>query len=256
MLVVNAFTVGLFAVRWQIIGTKLDLPAPFANYLKAIWASQFAGQFGPSLVMAEGTRFWLLRRYARKDRIAISQIVDRLSGQIILLTIAIVLSPFYIRYFSDKLDLPWGSVWAFSGLIIVLILCRYALWSKPFRLFFQHLKKQLNPFTNQKHYLLSLLIQCLLIFNFYGASVAVNAEIDLAAFFLLIPLIFVCLTVLPISIADWGTREVSAILILQNIGMDAEKVISMSLLIGMINLLSSLPGAFFLTENRKRTSPH
>ena len=243
---VNVCLVGLFARRWAMVSGNLGIRAPFLCFFKAIWASQFAGQLGPTLVMAEGARYAMVRRHGGKWPTIASQVIDRVSGQVALFGMIVVLSPFYFSLsgidFGKWFWIVIAEVLflALTGKIIFIRLCtqanlkREALWNL------------LNPQNSPGHYLVSLLIQVLLIANFGLAACALSLDFDRFGFLLLAPLVFGCLTLLPVSVSDWGTREMSALLILSQLGMEAEQIVSLSLLFGLINFLSALPGAFYL----------
>ena len=92
MVMVNLCLVGLFAKRWAMVCADLGIRAPFLCYFKAIWASHFAGQLGPTLVMAEGARYAMIRCYGGRWPTIASQIVDRGSGQVVLFGMILALN--------------------------------------------------------------------------------------------------------------------------------------------------------------------
>ena len=50
------------------------------------------------------------------------------------------------------------------------------------------------------------------------------------------------ITALPISIGGWGVREVTMVMLLGLIGVSSEAALALSVQIGLINLIVSLPG--------------
>ena len=58
----------------------------------------------------------------------------------------------------------------------------------------------------------------------------------------LVPLLSLLVSLLPLSFADWGTGEAVALLVLQPTGLPLEDVLAVSVLVGVVNLLCSLPG--------------
>ncbi|MGH8552979.1 MAG: lysylphosphatidylglycerol synthase domain-containing protein, partial [Methylococcales bacterium] len=89
MLAVNILLVFVFAKRWQLIAAGLKFDLPYRELVKAIWLASFLGQFGPTLLIAEATRFRMLRQHASSSQLITSQILDRLSGQIVLFVIVL-----------------------------------------------------------------------------------------------------------------------------------------------------------------------
>lgn len=79
----------------------------------------------------------------------------------------------------------------------------------------------------------------------YLFALALGQSVDFWIFFLCsLPVILV--SILPLSIGGWGTREVTAIAILASIGVEPVSAVLISALFGTGNILISLPGAIFL----------
>lgn len=245
MLASNVLLIGLFAKRWQLIAFKLGIEIPYFHYFRTTWISQFAGQFGPSLIVSEGARFLMVRQYGGKSRTAVSQMVDRLSGQIVLFGIILMVLPFYLPLL--ELSPAKQGVTALAALVAFAL---FVAWlsnrlCKQSEVKYRTVLDLFNPIELPKHYLVSLLIQVLLFVNFGLAAMAINVNVDIVEFFMLTPLVFGCLSLIPMTIADWGTREISALLILQSVGLMSEEVVSLSLVYGLIYLFATLPGALF-----------
>jgi len=63
----------------------------------------------------------------------------------------------------------------------------------------------------------------------------------------------ILLTLVPVSLAGWGVREGAMIGLFTLIGASKAAVLSMSLLYGMVLVLTSLPGFYvYLTNNLGR----
>jgi uncharacterized membrane protein YbhN (UPF0104 family) len=98
---------GLFALRWWTIGTALGVRAPLKDFVRAVWISQCVSELGPALVVGELARFHSMREHGDQWPLALSQALDRLSGNAVLLLMVLVLSPFYLEAFGD---FPWGRI--------------------------------------------------------------------------------------------------------------------------------------------------
>jgi len=251
MLAVNCLLFALFALRWQLISTQLGFRPPFEKMLATVWLAGFLGQFGPTIVISEITRFQSLRGKAKTSQIISSQILDRVSGQVVLFAIALAAIPIYL--FGNNSNLPDSTnpVHAYTLAIIVVgssFLYRYRKW------LLRRFRKQLrilNPHKSPKHYAVSLLIQAALIFNFLLAAIGLSALDDTFSVLIAVPLVLTATTLLPLAIADWGTREAAALLILGAQGMSPEMIVSISVIYGTFNLIAALPGGIHLL----RTSP-
>ncbi len=246
MLAIHALLVCLFAKRWHLIGDRLDIKAPYSQFFRAIWISGFISQFGPPLVFGEITRFKLIQGYANNWHIVMSQILDRVSGQIVLIGLVILSMPIYIDIFT--LSLTKRLIFIVAMALIVFVVA-YTITQR-----FLHLTENeqeilisiLNPFKLLSHYAVSFAIQGLLMLNFVLAAIGLNSLDHPGIFILLIPLVLSAVTFLPISFADWGTREATALMILSATDMGAEEIVSISIVYGAFNFLGSLPGALLI----------
>jgi D-glycero-D-manno-heptose 1,7-bisphosphate phosphatase len=62
------------------------------------------------------------------------------------------------------------------------------------------------------------------------------------------------LAALPASLAGWGVREASAVVLLSLVGVTLEEALLLSMTLGALQLLASLPGAAVLTARGKELS--
>ncbi len=82
---------------------------------------------------------------------------------------------------------------------------------------------------------------------------ALQLELSVAHAVLLVPPI-VLLSALPISLAGWGVREGGSIALFSMAGMPASGAVAVSMLLGVLQLLVSLPGAVAIVVERRRAS--
>ena len=250
MLAVNCVLFSLFALRWQLISAQLGFHPPFEKMLVTVWLAAFLGQFGPTIIISEITRFQSLRGYANSNQIISSQILDRVSGQIVLFAIALTVMPMYLSNNQSTLPAWTHSILAYTLAIAVLgspIFYRYR------KLFLQRFRKQLrilNPLKSPVHYGTSLLIQSALIFNFLLAAFGLGTLNDAFSFLIAVPLVLATTLLMPFAIADWGTRETAALLIFSAQGLSLETIVSISIIYGTFNLIATLPGGILLLHAR------
>jgi uncharacterized protein (TIRG00374 family) len=88
---------------------------------------------------------------------------------------------------------------------------------------------------------LSVLIHLLAMTAFYVLGVNVGLAYPLNVYLVLVPPV-VLLTILPISLAGWGVREGAMIGFFLLVGADYSRVLTFSILYGLLALASSLPG--------------
>ena len=88
---------------------------------------------------------------------------------------------------------------------------------------------------------LSVFIHLLAMTAFYVLGVSVGLDYQLNVYLVLVPPV-VLLTILPISLAGWGVREGAMIGFFLLVGADYSRVLTFSILYGLLALASSLPG--------------
>lgn len=262
MLAVNAVLFALFAARWRAVAGALGIEAPYARFFCGTWLGAFFSQLGPALILNEITRFRLLQPYAGKWPLAASQVLDRVSGQIVLAGVILLLTPYYLGLFTADVG---GRIVLTTGLLIVLGGSLLVLAHRFRRLICIRpgaVRAILNPLASPTHYACSLAIQLLLMANLWLAARGLGPVGHGIDFYLVAPLILGSLTLLPISVADWGSREAAALLFFSATGLSAEKIVAISVIYGAINLVSALPAALLLVARacgararRVRSSP-
>ncbi|MCI0655035.1 MAG: flippase-like domain-containing protein [Methylococcaceae bacterium] len=249
---VNILLIFVFAKRWQVIASGLDFDLPYLQLVRAIWLASFLGQFGPTLVIAEATRFQLFKKKTSVPKLIASQVLDRLSGQIVLFMLVLLLFPYYLA----QLDAKWQKLlWVIPGAILFAAFILHFLDRRILSL--PHSDRAIELLGRRGlpgHYGLSLIIQILLVLNFGLAAMGLGIRDQLLPMLLMVPLLFAAITLLPIAISDWGSRESAAAILLSSGALDAETVVSISVLYGLIHLLAALPGGLFLMHSRLRDS--
>jgi hypothetical protein len=248
MLLVYGLLLGAFSWRWALIGKALGISAGFFQYLRGLWLSQAVGEMGPALLAGEWARFHALKGQAAHSTLLTSQLIDRASGQIVLVLGVVCLLPAYGPLFSTHL----GSSLLASILVFLLVLAALVLgliWVARLK---PDLRVQarlswtiLNPLGHPGHYGVSCLIQGLLVLNWVLATAGFGLLDSSGRVALLAPLLLFGVGSLPGLISDWGKREAAAVLILAPAGLSAEESLAASLVFGTTHLLMALPGVCF-----------
>jgi uncharacterized membrane protein YbhN (UPF0104 family) len=236
-------TLGLFARRWWIIAMAFGIRAPFKQFVRVLWISQYIGEFGPPLVVGELARFQLMRDCGDAWLLAASQAVDRFSGKAVLLVMVMGLLPFYLDVYSDS---PVRRIAAFALILIaaagagVLVFRRF--WPMA-RSHGGNVLAVCNPLKAPRHFGYSLLIQMLLALNFALAALGLGSAGDFRTVLLLGLLLLLGVGSLPGLVSDWGKREAVAVILLAPAGFAPEQSLAVSLIYGALHLLTTLPGA-------------
>jgi hypothetical protein len=250
MLAVNALVIALFAARWQAVAGSLGIDAPYARFLRGTWLGALVSQLGPPVVLHEITRFKVLAPHSDKWRLAASQLFDRLSGNIVLGSVILLLLPYYLRVFGThaayRILLALAAVVLLAGLVLTL-----AHGWRAARAKLGPISAIWNPLASPRHYAYSLAIQLLLMVNVWLAAYGLGIAGSGLDIYLIAPLVLGTLTLLPVSIADWGSREAAALLFFSATALSAEQIVAMSVLYGVANVASSAPAALLLLERDK-----
>ena len=250
MICINLLLIFLFAKRWQMIAEHLQFSPPLWRLVQAVWLANFLGQFGPTLLIAETTRFQMLKKQAKKGQLILSQIVDRMSGQVVLFAMVLCSLPFYVFELAPSIA---------NMLLIAFGLCLLAgfvigyFYRKIWSLTLSGRALKLMAWKNLNgHYAISLAIQAMLVLNFSLAAFGLGIRDQLIPLLLMTPLVFATITLLPITISDWGTREGAAAILLAPTGLDTEKIIAISVVYGLLHLFTVMPAGLLLIYGSKR----
>ncbi len=245
IMMVNVTLILLMVKRWQLLASSLGVRASYFHFLKAFWIGVFSGLAGPSLIFFEYARYRVLKKYGEKWQIIGSQALDRLIGQLTLLILILLLLPIYLPLLTDSflnglIALVFFLIF-FSGLIFIAIR-RYRSVAD---INITTLITTLNPLRTRIPYLISLTIQGLLMTTFMLAADGVGSLPQPLLFMLLVPLVMATLTLMPISVSDWGTREAAATIFLTYSGISAEQVLAASIVFGACWTMTALFGVIF-----------
>ncbi|SEI00357.1 conserved hypothetical protein [Rhizobium tibeticum] len=94
---------------------------------------------------------------------------------------------------------------------------------------------------------------------FYMSSVIVGVHVDLSYCFFVVP-VFSVIASLPISYGGWGVRELSGVHLLGLLGIASDAAFAVTVVYGVINLLSCIPGLLagriFVKSTKLQRSAH
>ena len=246
----------LSAYRWKYISKYTNLNISLSNSIKFYYISTFMNNILPGGIM--GDIFRIYHHVENKKEILRiggsfqSVIFERLSGQLMLLSFFILSLGLYFIIHEKYI--------AFSYLFLPLIIVLYFLKN----IFNNKLKKYirnknygnnfLTVFTGEvfwRHTVLSFFVMMSYIFIYIISAISLGVSIDYFSFLVFTPIILFSMT-LPVSIGGWGVREFTALLISFLLGLSASVSISVAIMYGILNLICSLPGLYFLLKLKSR----
>jgi len=251
LVLVNTGVYFLLALRWRHFGRKLEFTQPFRHYLRGIYLFYVSCQFMPSL-LGEAARFAIFPRDTSKASILKSIALDRLASQTSLVVLVTALVPWYWSrdypaWFKGLLPAPALGLVALAG-AAWLLHRRRPFPERPWLGKIAFLEHLVADRLGLVHLAIgtALALALGLEFCLAVAALPVSAAVAPLDLILLVPLLSLAVALLPISFADWGTREAVALLVLTPTGLSPEDIVAVSLLVGTANLVCCLPGLFWL----------
>lgn len=252
------------SLRFQLILEDSRHIRSFSKILQINLIASFYSQTMISFIGGDGVKIWLLTKLGISVKDSTHNVfIDRFSGLLTQLLAMILTFPYLMPLIrnSDK----------FGPLIIISFVSLFAIFS----IFFYHkfhsqipinlkILDQINELSRVMIYLshktglifkvtllsaLIILINILIVYVFF---IAEKVEIEIQYVFLLAPVVFF-MSMLPISFAGWGVREMIMSSAFSLIGIPSEKSIAVSVEFGITLLLISLPGSLLalLPTNKK-----
>jgi glycosyltransferase 2 family protein len=248
------------AFRWYLLVHGKNAAVTFWGIVRLVFVSGFAGYFTPGSVGVEAVRVYGLSRTISNLALSVTSVlVERLLALFALTLLVLVglalrppgLPPEYGR-------LAWLALAVLSvgvcglmspGLRRLSLLALPTGWLAPVRRGLQKIYAVLDDYRRQPGLMLcSLAIavifqlnRCLL--SAVGAA-ALGSSLPFVYFVVIVPVVAL-VSLMPISIAALGVRELAYVYLFGLVGMPAETALALALLTRLVGLLMLLPGAWF-----------
>tara|TARA_Y100000741_G_scaffold321493_1_gene270676 strand:- start:284 stop:1006 length:723 start_codon:yes stop_codon:yes gene_type:complete len=238
------------------ISKYTNLNIDFYDSIKFYYISSFLNNILPGGIIGDIFRIYKTsenkNEFYKIGKSFQSVVFERLSGQLMLFSFFIISLTIY--FLREERYLAF--VYLLFPSILVYYIVRYFI-KKRIRQAIQ--KKEIESnffkiFTGEvfwRHFFISFFVILSYILIYMISAVSLGLEIDYLAFMVFSPIILFSMT-LPISIGGWGVRELTALLVSLLIGLSASASISVSIIYGLINLICSLPGLYFLLPLKLR----
>jgi uncharacterized membrane protein YbhN (UPF0104 family) len=246
----------LAAVRWHLILRRLGGALSLLRTFEAYWIGLFAGSLFAGVITGDGMRMWILSRAGlRPSKSVNSVLLDRAAALIGLLLLVTATLPFLDNRVADA-PLRYGaSLLLLAG---VAVCCSVGLmtrvpapWQK-YRLAraVMHVTNDLwsiwrSPPVAGALLLLSVVATLCNALAIFVLMRSLDVSVDLVDTMVLSPLVILVIT-LPVSVGGWGLREASMVGLFGMVGVPATVSLSVSILLGLLALLVSLPGGLVM----------
>ena len=251
----------LAAYRWRLIMKLLVFNESVSYYVKSYFKGTFFNQVLPSSIGGDAVRIIDLTQkgYDKKDAFY-GIFVDRVVGLVGLLVLNLLATVLFYGVFDEK----------FSMLIILITIVGISGFAMLFHLekikflanykflnLFHRLAKRLNNLYADrtlliKHIAISVIVHLFSVLTLYALAWSIDFHMSFQTFLIAVPPVFL-LTIVPISLAGWGIREGAMVGVFMLVGADGTKVLAMSILYGLLLIISSLPGSYYWVKSKRAT---
>lgn len=254
-LITQLLSITIFSVRWSYIMAKLNFKEKLTYYIKLNFLGSFFSQLLPTSIGGDAIRTVKLASHGYPKWQSISAIfIDRVYGITGLLILNACTLPWIVHLLPSFIFYSILSITiiGFFGLM-ALSAYKYAYPLNKIKLFnfYGSLSKQFIQTLKGTHtyrfklLLLSIIPNLLTFISAYYIACAIQIPISFIDLIAIMPTV-ILITLIPISFAGWGIRESALVFLLEYFGVIKAQSFSLSIIFGIMMIIASLPGAFFL----------
>jgi len=266
------YVFGLY--RWHMLLRAIKIQLPLKRTIISYAGGTFFSLFLPSTIGGDFMRSIDLAGHTNRPKEVIATVfLDRLSGYIGLVTLALVSVAIGWRLVGDKSVLFSIAIITVLLIVILLILFNKFIYEKTNKLLhspdagkirelIKNLHQEIHLFRHKKETILynlimSVIIQALGPLIFFSISRALGLKINIIYFFVFLPIIG-AITLLPISIGGLGLRDATTIYFFAKAGVGKDLAFSMSLINFSFILITGVCGGliYVFTIRHRRIQHH
>jgi uncharacterized protein (TIRG00374 family) len=247
----------LASYRWRLLMRPLGFPMGFSFYLRSYFKGTFFNQGLPTSIGGDAVRVLDVAGQGYRKREAFYGVfIDRVLGLVGLLVLNLAASAWAPNLLPGGVSMAINAIVAagVAGFLGLLLLRRIPLlqrWRmlRPLHTVSEKLVLVLSrPRDAVLQAGLSIAVHVLSLVAIFLIGRSVGLEYDLTTFMVVVPPV-ILLTLIPVSLAGWGVREGAMIGLFTLIGASKAAVLSMSLLYGLVLVVTSLPGFLVYLSN-------
>lgn len=236
--------------RWKLVMQRLGFGQDFIFYLRSYFKGSFFNQGLPTSIGGDALRVIDVARNGHRKRDAFYGVaVDRGLGLVGLLIFNLLANAFAPELLPRNVYLALNVLvlMGITGFVVFYYLNRIKLLEQwvPTRVLLRISERLATVLCDipavLKHTVFSLFIHLMALLSMYFIGRGVGLEFDLLTYMVVVPPV-ILLTIVPISLAGWGVREGGMIGLFTLLGADLTLVLSMSIIYGLILIITSLPG--------------
>jgi glycosyltransferase 2 family protein len=265
VIVLVAMQAVIAAVRWHFILRLLNQPIGFARTVQLFWMGMFFASVLPGGIAGDGARVWMLHQNNVSVAKAFSSVLlDRvvgLMGLLLLLAGDLLFATATVPGRTTRLLAAAVIACGVIALLLIPAVVRLPTWLAK-----NHFVASIEPIGADLRNLsrspanlcgllfVSVLAMLLNALAFYLLLQAASADVHLADGIAL-ALIVILSLILPISIGGWGIRELATVVLFGGIGVPSNAAVAVSLIIGIIGIVVSLPGSLVWLKRTQQAQP-
>ncbi|MFL5844092.1 MAG: lysylphosphatidylglycerol synthase transmembrane domain-containing protein [Solirubrobacteraceae bacterium] len=255
-----AATLAVGAIRWGRVLVTLDLPASHGRVARMYAISSFTSTFLPTSLGGDVARALMMaRRGPRLTRALLSILIDRAAGLAGLLIVAWAGVALERDAVPDSaltaLLIATAAAVVVAGVVLLLAFRARGLGRRlPTRVsdILQQAREATLTCLRDRELLVWLLLssiafQVLVVLQTVVVADAIGADLPFSTAAVAVALVNVAI-LMPISVAGFGVREASYVVVLGEAGISATDATLISLISVAALLLASLPGALLLLK--------
>lgn len=244
-------------IRWYFFVRYNSRDYHVFDLVRLMMIGAFFGQFLPSNVGGDFYRMVGLRSLGETIKNSFVLVAsDRIFGVTYLVLLTVLVAPFYYHIFPFNLFLLVFivSLGVVCGVILSVSLRFYfykplsRYFNRKFLFLYDMLSAVYRSVRGFDKVLLisalSLFIHICTISGIYFIGLSLSYQANILVFFSIVPVVFF-LMLLPISFAGWGIREGAMVGLFYLYDPNSHDVVfAMSILYGLLSMVSALPGVF------------
>ncbi len=252
-------------VRWRKVIYGIHGRLPFTTVFQLMFVGMFFNQALPSAIGGDAMRVWHVYRYGLPLRAAFNSVLlDRVIAMAALLLVMLAGLPWLFQWVTSsgiRLAVVIAAVLMAAGLLVLYLLKLLPAALTRWRILraLQNLSRDLRALIAAPGVVfpviaLSLLLHVMTSLIIYAIARSLGLGIGVVECLVLVPPV-ILLTILPISLAGWGVRELGMISALGYAGISSSDALLISITFGVLIVLISLPGGW-LWLTKKFHQPH
>jgi len=257
----------LNTLRWKSVLRTLDASLGFVNTFKIVYIGIFFNQTLPSSVGGDAVRMYKAYKSGLSLSTSVNGVMlERLATVLALLWLVVIFQPFLLERTNISMSawiFPVLAVLGVLGTGFIMVLDRLPEGLRRWRLVrgLAYLAADTRlVFLQARHALPIIAISMVghvnvsLCMWVLGLSLGLGDQLNLIDCLVIVPPMLL-ITTLPISIAGWGVREGVMVAALGFIGISTESALLLSILFGLVVVVTALPGGLIWLASSSHSLP-